>query len=122
MNLEKMKRRLEQRDNERTTKLENQRLTLLNKINVGWAEFLCEFPSVNKIVVFGSLMRAGYFTELSDIDIAVKNLPNAKYWSALLWWEKRLGYEDIDLVRIEDANPHIQKYINKGEVVYEKAL
>ncbi len=122
MDLEKVKERAEKRYDERHARLEHLRMKLLGKIKNGVTDFLSVFPPVRKIVVFGSLMRAGYFTELSDVDIAIKDLPNSQYWQALLWWERCLEFEDIDLVRIEDANPVILKYISKGEVVYEKKI
>jgi predicted nucleotidyltransferase len=122
MDLEKIKKRIEERYDERHARLESLRVELLNTIKGHLTDFLCEFPSVSKIVIFGSLIRAGYFTELSDVDIAVKDLPNPEYWQALLWWEKRLGFEDIDLVRVEDASSVVLKYINNGEVVYEKEI
>lgn len=122
MEIEKIKKRIEKRYNERQARLEDQREELLDKIKVGVTDFLYEFPSVSKIVVFGSLVRPGYFTELSDIDIAVKDLPNSEYWHAILWFERCLEFEDIDLVRIEDAKPSIFKYIVQGQVVYEKAI
>ncbi|MFQ5751019.1 MAG: nucleotidyltransferase family protein [bacterium] len=122
MDLEKVKKTLARRYDQRMEKLENQRLTFLHQIKTNLSKFLCEFPSVSKMVVFGSLVRAGYFTELSDVDIAIKGLPNKNYWQALLWLERCLGFEDIDLVRIEDANPRILKYINHGKIVYEKEI
>lgn len=122
VDLEKIEKRIETRYDDRQARLESCRLKLLNKIKVGLTDFVGTFPSVSKIVIFGSLLKAGYFTELLDVDIAVKDLPNAEYWQALLWWERVLEFEDIDLVRIEDANPRIVKYINKGEVVYEKEI
>ncbi len=83
-------------------------------------DFTNEFPDVTKLVVFGSLVRPGYFTKISDVDIAVTNLPNLRYWDALLWLEKCLEFEDIDLVRTEDARPGILKFIELGVVLYEK--
>ncbi|MFQ5822896.1 MAG: nucleotidyltransferase family protein [bacterium] len=122
MDLKKIKKRIEERYDKRHAKLESRRVKLLNKIKAGLTEILCEFPSVSKIAVYGSLVRAGYFTELSDVDIAVKDLPNSEYWKALLWLERCLEFENIDLVRIEDAKPIILKYIDKGDVIYEKEI
>ncbi|MFQ5707726.1 MAG: nucleotidyltransferase family protein [bacterium] len=92
----------------------------MQKIELAAAEFATEFSAVTEIIVFGSLVRPGYFTELSDVDIAVRDLPNAQYWKAILWWEKHLEFEDIDLVRIEDASARIRKYITKGKTVHEE--
>lgn len=120
MNVEKIRQRIERRYDERFKKLEDRRNTLLQKLRDGLSDFTTEFPQVTKLVVFGSLVRPGYFTEISDVDIAVTNLPNARYWDALSWLENCLEFEDIDLVRIEEARPGILKFIELGVVLYEK--
>jgi predicted nucleotidyltransferase len=122
MDLAKVRKRLEARHTERWSRLERQRRTFLLKIQAALPDFLSDFPEVSKVVVFGSLLRKGYFTELSDVDIAVKDLPNAKYWQAAVWWDHRLESEDIDLVQIEEVNSRILKYIDQGKVVYEKKV
>lgn len=119
MNVEKIRERWQRRYDERLTLLENRRTALLQKLRESVPEFLSEFPEVTKLIVFGSLVRPGYFSAISDVDIAVKNLPNARYWEAMLWLERRLAFEDIDLVRIEDARPTILKFIEMGVVLYE---
>lgn len=120
MNVEKIRQRIERRYDERFKKFENRRQALLQKLRDSLPDFTNEFPDVTKLVVFGSLVRSGYFTEISDVDLAATNLPNVRYWDALLWLEKCLEFEDIDLVRIEDARPGILKFIEMGVVLYEK--
>ena len=120
MNVEKIRQRIERRYDERLTALENRRTTLLQKLRDGLPDFTNEFPDVTKLIVFGSLVHPGYFTEISDVDIAVTNLPNLRYWDALLWLEKCLEFENIDLVRIEEARPGILKFIALGLVLHEE--
>jgi len=122
MDLSKVKKTLEKRYDKRQEELESRRLALLQKIKNGINDFFYKFPSVSKIVVFGSLTRTGYFTEFSDVDVAVQDLPNTAYWQAIAWFEKCLETEKIDLVRIEDANPRILKHIKRGEIIYEKEI
>jgi predicted nucleotidyltransferase len=122
MDLEKIKKRLEKRYDERYARLENRRLELLDRIITQLPDFLSKFPSVTKVVIFGSLIRPGYFTELSDVDIAIKDLPNPMYWQAFSWFENCLKFENIDLVRFEDAKPSIMKYIENGGVIYEQEI
>ena len=114
MNLEKIRERIVRKKEERFASLERKRNALLQKLRDGLPDFRKEFPEVAKVVVFGSLVHPGYFTEISDA-----NLPNLRYWETLLWLEKRLAFEDIDLVRIEDARPAILKFIEMGVVLYE---
>ena len=120
MELEVVKKRLEERHEARYKELEFKRLSLLSKLRSQVNDFLSEFPAVTRLVVFGSLTRQGYFTKLSDVDIAVSGLPNALYWDAMGWLENCLKLENIDLVRLEDANPRIIKHIDRGETLYDK--
>lgn len=120
MELEKLKKSLEERYQERYDAREKRRMVLLHKIEAGLSVFLSEFSNVSKVIIFGSLTRPGYFTELSDMDIALKDLPNSEYWRAFGWFQDFLEFENIDLVRVEDAESALLKYINKGIVLYEK--
>lgn len=122
MDFEKIRQRLEKRYYQRQEKLENRRQAFLSALSNNLPDFVEKFPSVSKVVIFGSLLRSGFFTELSDVDIAVKDLPNVEYWNAFSWFERCLQFEKIDLVRIEEAKPQIGKYIEKGKVIYEKRI
>lgn len=122
MDLEVVKKRLEERHEARYKELEFMRLALLNRLKSQVNEFVREFSPVTRLVVFGSLTRQGYFTKLSDVDIAVSGLPNAQYWDAMGWFENCLQLENIDLMRLEDANPRIIKHIDRGETLYDKKL
>ncbi|NIV96979.1 hypothetical protein GWN42_30375 [candidate division KSB1 bacterium] len=95
---------------------------MLSTLRKNVKDFVGEFPAVTKIVIFGSLVRPGYFREYSDIDVVVWNLPNSEYWRAISWFEDCLDTENIDLVRIEDAHPRMIKYIEMGEIIYEKEV
>lgn len=88
MDFEKIKHRLEKRYYQRQEKLENKRQSFLSTLSKSLPDFLQNFPSVGKVVIFGSLLRPGFFMELSDVDIAVQDLPNAEYWDAFAWFEK----------------------------------
>ncbi|MCG8606643.1 hypothetical protein MJD09_16870 [bacterium] len=113
MELEVIKTRLQERHHVRRQQLEATRISLLHKLRSQVWEIRHEFPSVTRVVVFGFLVRPGYYNEQSDVDIAITNLPNARYWQARKWFEERLETEKIDLVRLEDANPRILKHITR---------
>ena len=120
MNLTEVKRRIDKRNDDQLSKLENQRVALFEKLRDHLPEFLEKFPAVTKVIIIGSLTRPGYFTQLSDVDIVLQDLPNSKYSEAFGWFENCLKFENIDLIRIEDAIPNIMKWIEKGAVLYEK--
>ncbi len=120
MDILKTKKYLTQRYQRRKEALEKQRITLLNKLETKINHFVQEFPTVERVIIFGSLIKPGYFNEFSDVDIAVENLPNSKYWQAFGWFENLLDMENIDLVRIEEARPSILKYIKQGKIIYDR--
>ena len=75
--------------------------------------------SVNKVILFGSILEKGCFEEDSDIDIAVEGLAKEAYFTALA----RLMMEspfDIDLKPIEDVSKLLKQRIARGKVLYEK--
>jgi len=74
---------------------------------------------VKKVILFGSVLKKKYFTERSDIDIAVEGLKRNAYFIALarLMMESRF---DIDLKPVEEANELLSQRIAKGKVLYEK--
>lgn len=120
MDLQVVRDRIQKKEEERRQKSESMRTRILEAIETGSSEFVSQFPEVTELVIFGSLMRPGYFIPISDVDIAVKGLPNTRYWEALIWWSKRLEFDNIDLVRVEDARPAILKYIRMGKKIYGK--
>jgi predicted nucleotidyltransferase len=78
------------------------------------------FPQVQRVRVWGSLLRPDRFTEMSDIDICVEGVSSPTVWSEL---EQRLlavVQLPLDLVRWEDLmQPHRESIEARGKVVYE---
>lgn len=71
-----------------------------------------------EVIVFGSLVE-GDFRIDSDMDLAVKGLPEDKYLDALMLVEKILVSTgvDFDLVLYERAHPWIKERIEKGRKI-----
>jgi uncharacterized protein len=67
------------------------------------AQLLRTAFNVNQIVVFGSLVQREQFHEHSDIDLAVKGLPEAAYFGAVGRLQGLDPEFPIDLIRMEDA-------------------
>lgn len=120
IDIDKAKQRLQRRSEERYQRRESLRTHLLHRVVTLVPQYLETFPEVSKIILFGSIVRPGYFNEISDVDIALESLPNASYWQALIWWCNQLEFEHVDLVQVEMARPSVLKYIEKGTVIYEK--
>jgi len=119
MDLQAVKNRLEQRDREQQQQLERHRIELIHRLEKGVPDFMHQFPNVQKLVAFGSIVRPDYLSVHSDIDLAVAGLRNDQYWQAIGWFESCLRTERIDLVRIEDASPGILEAIHCGKVLYD---
>lgn len=74
-----------------------------------------------RIWQWGSLLDQFFFSNISDIDIAVEGIKDWKTFSAMLGdaWEMTDFY--LDLVTIEDVIPIYRKHIKKnGRLVYER--
>ena len=68
---------------------------------------------VHRIVAIGSLTHKHRYHQRSDVDLAVWELPEKKYYRAvaqLLYLDPGHG---IDLVRIEDASDSLKKHIEQ---------
>jgi predicted nucleotidyltransferase len=75
------------------------------------AALLRERYGVSRIVLYGSTLRAERFDERSDIDMAVWGLSFAEHYRA---WNEIDALDDeigVDLVRFDEAEPHIQHAI-----------
>lgn len=66
---------------------------------------------VDKVVLFGSLARGDMFHAHSDVDLAVWGLAEAEYLRAVSSLLDLDGSIDVDLVRIEEAKPALQRCI-----------
>ena len=71
-----------------------------------------------EVIVFGSLVEGGFRID-SDMDLAVKGLPEDKYLDALMLVEKMLASTgvDFDLVLYERTHPWIKERIEKGRKI-----
>ncbi len=76
--------------------------------------------SPEKIVHWGSLLHPEQFDENSDIDIAIKGIPEAKRYFALLGDAMELTRFPLDIVQLEKIEPEFSDLIlSKGKVIYE---
>jgi predicted nucleotidyltransferase len=112
-NLEKHLERCEQKVVER-------RNAILQKLQSVAKKLLERFPSIQRIVIIGSVAEPIFFTMHSDVDIVIAGLENYRYFEAFRLIEESLDMEDIDLIREEEASELLMKKIEKGIVLYDK--
>jgi uncharacterized protein len=121
----------EQQIVERVLKARAERPQFLAQMKVrqqqGWkiarqcALVLKEQFSVNKVVLFGSMLDVESIFEDSDIDIAVWGLSSDLYWKAgcaidNIVWKSGYDFPPIDLIDINDTQPHILQAIERTGV------
>ena len=75
----------------------------------GAAALLRTRYGATRVVLFGSLATESH-RETSDVDLAVKGLPNALYFAALADLMAHFG-SPVDLVRLEDAPNSLRERI-----------
>ena len=74
-----------------------------------------------RIYQWGSLLKEGEFSEISDIDIAVEGVANAADFFAMAGEAQDLTEFPLDLVEIEKIEPlHAQSIRERGRMVYER--
>ncbi len=68
-----------------------------------------------KVIAFGSLVRAGRFSERSDIDLAVAGIPPAEFFRT---WDTVASScpFDLDLVDLADCSPALRDLLEQEGV------
>ncbi len=74
------------------------------------AEVLRAQYSATQILAFGSLVQSGRYDDRSDIDLAVKGVPVAKFFRAWADAERHSEFE-MDLVDLSDCPERLEKEI-----------
>jgi len=117
LTLEKRKRYLEAAKHrppppELTQAERDERERLLERIREAAAMLKTRF-SVRRVVLFGSLAHAAWFTPDSDVDVAVEGLEGDAYWQAWRLLEGIIAVRPVDLVELETAREPLQRAIQR---------
>ncbi len=80
------------------------------------AEVLKEEFGATRVVVFGSAAHGEWFTETSDIDLAVWQLPPEEYFKAWGRVEGVLRTSNFHLVDVEHARPSVLRSIERDGI------
>jgi len=75
------------------------------------AELLRSKFGARDVMIFGSLARRGGFTPWSDIDLAAKDIPPARFYEAVGVVTGISAEFKIDLVDVESCAPSLRKKI-----------
>ena len=68
---------------------------------------------VRRVIVFGSLANADWFTPDSDVDLAVEGLAVEHFWEAWRLAEEIIADRPVDLIEIETASASLLQAIQR---------
>jgi predicted nucleotidyltransferase len=88
---------------------------LLERIREAAAMLKSRFHA-RRVVLFGSLAHAAWFTPDSDVDLAVEGLSGDDYWQAWRAVEEIIGDRQVDLVEIETVGESLKRSIQRHGV------
>jgi len=66
-----------------------------------------------RVILFGSLAHAAWFTPDSDIDLAVEGLRGEAYWQAWQLLEEVIPDRPVDVIEIETAGESLRRAIRR---------
>ena len=72
--------------------------------------------AMQRVILFGSLADGDWFSDSSDIDIAVEGLAPGNYWEAWRLVESVISERPVDLVEIEAAGESLRRLIERQGV------
>jgi predicted nucleotidyltransferase len=71
--------------------------------------------SAQRVVAFGSLVHPGFFSERSDVDLAISGIPPGAFFKA--WAAAGAGCPfELDLVDLRDCSPALRRLIEEEGV------
>lgn len=69
-----------------------------------------------RVVLFGSAARGDWIGSLSDVDLAVEELPPSVYWEGWRVAEETIGSVPVDLIVLERATGPLRRAIERDGV------
>jgi predicted nucleotidyltransferase len=69
-----------------------------------------------RVILFGSLAHAAWFTPNSDVDLVVEGLTGDAYWQAWRLLEEIIADRPVDLIELETASESLQRAIRRQGV------
>lgn len=74
--------------------------------------------AIERVFLFGSAIKPGYFHERSDVDIAVYGLASENYFSFMAALSRALK-RDVDVIQLEDDDA--KKLLRRSSLIWKKA-
>ncbi len=89
---------------------QQEREQLLNRVRQVAAELKTQFQA-KRVILFGSLANADWFTPASDVDLAVEGLSAQTYWQAWRLAEEMINNRPVDFIDLETAKESLRRAI-----------
>ena len=86
------------------------RAALLQRVRRAAALLRARFGA-QRVVLFGSLAHAAWYSPESDVDLAVEGIAGADFWRAWAEVERVIGDRRIDLVDLATASESLRQAI-----------
>ena len=98
---------------------EQYRATIASRLRPATEELVRQFPAVTHVAVIGSFCKPSLFQRDSDVDIVVRGLSAAEYFTALFLFERILQVP-VDLVREEEIPESLRAHLTDALVLYAR--
>jgi uncharacterized protein len=119
--IEPYRRSLRQRLEQRYTEREAARQKALAAANAVIPRLAAKWPSIQRVYLFGSVLRAGAFHKRSDIDVAVAGTTPEAYFGFWKELEEALPNWLIDLRDIDTPSLFSERVKQNGVLLYARA-
>jgi len=90
----------------------DERERLLERIREAATALKTRFGA-QRVILFGSLAHAAWFTPDSDIDLVVEGLVGDAYWQAWRLLEELIPNRPVDLIELETAGESLRRAIKR---------
>jgi len=81
-----------------------------------------DYPSVQQVYLFGSVITPGVFKDSSDIDVGIEGADMALCFDIWRDLERVVSNWQFDVRPLESEDPFSERIRQKGELVYERSV
>ncbi len=99
---------------------ENRRLIAIEAVRRAILECVPGYPSVQRMYLFGSVVRPAAFRRDSDVDVAVEGIGSAEYFDLWRDIERAAPEWTIDLRDITRPSLFAERVRATGQLIYER--
>jgi predicted nucleotidyltransferase len=80
------------------------------------------YPTVQRVYLFGSVIRPGAFQAGSDVDVGIEGATMARCFDIWRDLEQVVSEWSLDVRALDAQDPFSERIRQKGELIYERAV